>query len=265
MHLEFWVNIIVPIVAGVIYFIMAYEIKKVGQIRGLIFGEIGYRKVFSAFVLLGIYFITRPLQNIMGPHPWPMLINNVRQFFLMSIIAPAILVGIFYWDSDEGDISRAAKIASYSVGFFMAIIFILVNRIAIDGSKVIASFNGINLYDAVWFSLGQKRYELILIHLFAQFISPVGFFVLATAIVRRRRHNYPKDSIYNLMPLKWKYLEIGLEVFVISMLIAGVSALLGHYYTYLWMIYYVGAIISGAIELKSVKILPSSAPSDLGG
>ncbi|HAM39244.1 MAG: hypothetical protein A2474_08080 [Elusimicrobia bacterium RIFOXYC2_FULL_34_12] len=263
MYIEFLVNIIVPIIAGIVYFIMALEVKKVGQIRKLIFGEIGYIKVFNAFIMFGIYFITRPLQNLMGPHPWPMLINNIRQFFLMSIIAPAILVGIFYWDSDEGDIPKAAKIASYSVGFFMAVIFILVNRIAIDGSKIIASFNGLNLYDAVWFSLGQKKNELVLIHLFTQLISPVGYFILATAIVRRRRHNYPKDSVYNLMPLKWRYLEIGLEVFIVSMIIAGISALFGHYYTYLWVIYFVGAIISGTIELKSVKILPSSAPMDL--
>lgn len=263
MSIEFWVNIIVPVIAGVIYFVMALEIKKLGKVRQLIFGEIGYRKVFYAFVLFGIYFITRPLQNIIGPHPWPMITNSIRQFFLMSVISPAILVGIFYWDSDKRDLSKSAEIVSYVVGFVMAVIFILVNRVAIDGSKVIASFNGLNLYDAVWFSVGPKRVELMLIHLFVQLISPVGFFILVIAIVRRRRHNYPTDSVYNLMPLKWRYLEAGFEILLGSIIIAWVAALFGHYYTYLWVIYYIGAIISGAVELKSAKIPPRETPKDL--
>ncbi|MFH1541418.1 MAG: hypothetical protein ABID79_06215 [Elusimicrobiota bacterium] len=259
----FLINIAVPIIAGVIYFIIAIEIKKVEKIRRIIFGEIGYKKVFNAFVLFGIYFITRPLQNIIGPHPWPMIINCVRQFFLMAIISPAILVGIFCWNSDEGEPSRTIKIGSYSIGFLMAVIFILINIAAINSSKIIVLFNDLKLYDAVWFAGGQQKIELKLIHLVSQLISPVGFFFLAVTIIRRRRHNYPSDSIYNQMPLKWKYLEVGLEVFIVSMLAAGLSALLGHYYTYLWLIYFVGAIISGLLELKSIKIAPSSIPKDL--
>ena len=58
------------------------------------------------------------------------------------------------------------------------------------------------------------------------------------------------------MPLKWKYLEIGLEILIASIIIMGGAALFGHYYTYLWVIYYIGAIISGLLELKSVKFRP---------
>lgn len=263
MAIKFWVNIIVPVLAGVIYFVMAWEVKKVSKVRKLIFGEIGFKKVFLAFILFGIYFITRPLQNIMGPHPWPMIINCIRQFLLMGIIAPAVLVGIFYWGSDEGEVPKATEIAAYTVGFVMAIIFILINKVAIDGSKIIATFNEFNLYDAMWFSEGPAKFELLLIHLFVQLVSPIGFFILVIAIVRRRRHNYPKDSEYNLMPLKWRYLEAGFEILVASMIIAWVAALVGHYYTYLWVIYFVGAIISGGIELKSIIIPPSDPPKDL--
>ena len=95
--------------------------------------------------------------------------------FLMAVISPAILVGIFYWDSDEGELPRAVKIASYSVGFLMAAVFILINIAAIDSSKIIASFNGLKLYDAVWFTGGPQKIEFILIHLVSQLISPVGF------------------------------------------------------------------------------------------
>ena len=49
----FLINIAVPVIAGVVYFMMAFEVRKTGKIRHIIFGEIGYRKVFDAFILFG--------------------------------------------------------------------------------------------------------------------------------------------------------------------------------------------------------------------
>ncbi len=265
MFFIFLVNIIVPLIAGILYFIMAMEISKIGSVRKIIFDEIGYKKVSNVFLLFGIYFITRPLQNLIGPHPWPMIVNNLRQFFLMGVISPLILVGIFYWDSNDEKLPRSTTITAYLVGFLMAVIFMLANSAAITGSVEIASLGKIKMYDAVWFSGADKKTQVILIHLIAQFISPVGFLILSTAIVRSRRHKYSADSVYNQMPRKWKYLEAGLMVFIASFITAGFAAIVGRYYTYLWVIYFIGAIISGMLELKSVRIPPRSAPEDLAG
>jgi len=259
----FFINIIVPLISGLIYFFMAYEIKRVSKYRKLIFGELGYRRAFIGFLLFGFYLITRPLQNILGPHPNPMIVNCMRQFFLMGIIAPSILVGIFHWAAVEWKVPKAAEVSSYVIGFLMAVIFILINVVAIDGSKVIAEWNGFRLYDALWFSKGDRRIELILIHLIVQGISPVGFLLLAAGYVRHRRHNYPPESIYNLMPLKWKFLETGLIIIAFSFIFAGFAAFFGHYYTYLWLIYYLGALIAGIIELKGVRLPPKESPEDL--
>lgn len=259
------INILVPIVAGLVYFWMALEINRVSKIRKIMFGDIGYKKVFYAFLLFGIYFITRPLQNLIGPYPWPLIVNCVRQFFLMAVISPAILVGIFHWVPDEKDTPRSATVAAYMVGFFMALVFILINSVAIDGSKVLSEIGGVTIYDATWFSSGQPRAQLILIHLIVQLVSPVGFVLLAAAYVRHRRHNYSLKEVYNLMPLKWRYLEAGLLIFAASFLIAGLAAFFGQYYTYLWVIYFTGAIIAGLFELKGIKIPPREAPADLQG
>jgi hypothetical protein len=263
MKLTFIVNIFVPVIAGLVYFFMASEIRRVSRVRKIMFGEIGYNKIFTAFLLFGVYFITRPLQNLLGPHPWPMLINSLRQFFLMAVISPAILVGIFHWVPSEKGTPRSTAFAAYAVGFFMATIFILTNSLAVDGSKVLATVGGVNIYDPTWFSTGQPKVQLILIHLICQLVSPVGFFALAAAYVRHRRYNYPLSHIYNLMPLKWKHLEVGLLVFAVSLFVAGTAALFGQYYTYLWVIYFFGAIVAGLIELKGIKIPPREAPADL--
>jgi len=257
------INIIVPVIAGLVFFSMAAEIKRVSKIRMIMFGEIGYKKVFTAFLMFGIYFMTRPLQNLMGPHPWPLVINCVRQFFLMAVISPAILVGILHWVPSEKGTPKSATYAAYAVGVLMALMFILVNSSAIDGSKVLATYFGFNIYDATWFSTGPTKPQLVIIHLISQLISPVGFFILAAAYVRHRRYNYPLSNIYNQMPKKWKLLEIGLLTFAGSLLVAGFAAFFGQYYTYLWVIYFTGAIVAGAIWLKSIEIPPRENPPDL--
>ena len=263
MEIRALINIFVPIITALVFFYMAIEIKRVSKVRALIFGEIGYKKVFTAFLMFGIYFATRPLQNLIGPHPWPMIMNSARQFFLMAVIAPAIFVSILHWVPSEKGTSKALEYAAFAFGFFSALIFILINNVAIAGSKEISSFFGMKVYDAVWFSIPQMRIELMIVHLITQLISPVGFFVLSAAYVRHRRHNYTLSEIYNLMPLKWKYLETGLLVFTGAWVLAGIVAIFGGYHTYLWLIYFGGSIVAGMIELRGVQLPPREAPADM--
>jgi hypothetical protein len=145
----------------------------------------------------------------------------------------------------------------------MGVIFVLVNSIAATGSKVIYSFGMINMYDPVWFASGSPVIQLVIIHLICQLVSPVGFFLLAAAYVRHRRHSYQLAHIYNLMPKKWKYLEASLMIFSASFIAAGAAVIFGSYYTYIWVIYFIGAIISGAFELVGIKLPPREIPDDL--
>ena len=231
---EFLINLLVPIITGVVYFIMALETIRVSRIRKFMFGEIGYQKLFNAFILLGIYFITRPLQNIIGPHPWSMIINSARQIFIMGLIAPAIFVGILHWVPGKSGAPRSSVVASYAIGLLMGIIFALTNSLAVDGSKIIATVGNFSLYDATWFS-GDSKIQLVLIHLICQLVSPVGIILLAAAFVRHRRHNYMLGHIYTKMKTKWRYLETGLIILPGSFLLSGFFAMFGRYYTYLWI------------------------------
>lgn len=259
---EFLLNLLVPIITGLVYFVMAVEVIRVSKIRKFMFGEIGYKKLFVAFILFGIYFITRPLQNIIGPHPWPMIINSARQFFIMGIIAPSIFVGILHWVPGESGAPKSSVVASFAIGILMGVIFALTNSMAVDGSKIIATIGNLNLYDATWFS-GESKIQLVLIHLICQLVSPVGIILLAAAFVRHRRHTYMLGHIYTNMKTKWRYLETGLIILPSSFILSGLFAMFGRYYTYLWVIYFVGAIIAGFFVLYSIKLAPREKPADL--
>ncbi|MDR2426178.1 MAG: hypothetical protein LBD46_03215 [Endomicrobium sp.] len=263
MNLDFAVTAFLPIITGLLYFFMAFEVKRTSKYRSIMFGEIGFKKLEIAFIMFAIYFITRPLQNITGPHPWPMIINSARQFFLMSVIAPSILVAIFHWVPATSGAPKSSTFAAYIIGSLMGVIFVLVNTIAATSSKIIYSWGIISMYDPVWFASGVPLIQLVIIHLICQFVSPVGFLLLAAAYVKHRRHNYQLTHIYNLMPKKWRYLEASLMILAGSFLAAGTAVVFGSYYTYVWVIYFIGAIISGAFELIGIKLPPREIPDDL--
>ncbi len=261
--MESLLNIFVPLITGMLYFAMAAEVIRVSKIRKFMFGEIGYQKLFAAFIMLGIYFITRPLQNILGPHPMPMIVNSLRQFFIMGIIAPSIFVGILHWVPGESGAPKSSVFASYCIGILMGIIFVLINSMAADGSKIISTIAGLNLYDATWFSGKDVKFQLILIHLICQLVSPAGIILLAAAFVRHRRHTYMLGHIYTNMKTKWRYLETGLIILPGSFILSGLFAMFGRYYTYLWVIYFIGAVIAGGFVLYSIKLAPREKPADL--
>ncbi|MDR1941663.1 MAG: hypothetical protein LBQ47_04995 [Endomicrobium sp.] len=263
MNSDFLITSFLPVVAGLIYFLMAFEVRRTGKVRALMFGEIGFKKTQTAFIMFGIYFITRPLQNFLGPHPMPLIINCIRQFFLMAVIAPSILVAIFHWVPTPSGAPKSSTFAAYVTGFLIGIIFVLTNTLAVSGSKLIYSWGIINMYDPVWFASGAPVVQLVMIHLICQFVSPVGFLLLAAAYVKHRRHNYQMAHIYNLIPLKWKYLELSMVIFAASFIAAGAAVVFGSYYTYVWVIYFIGAIISGIVELRGIKLPPRDVPHDL--
>ena len=263
MNFDLLITFLLPAFAGLTYFAMAYEVRRTSRLRALMFGEIGFKKMEIAFIMFGIYFITRPLQNVLGPYPMPLLINSARQFFLMAVIAPSILVAIFHWVPTPGGAPKTSAWAAYIIGILMGTIFVLMNSIAVDQSKFVASLGFLNIYDGVWFAGGKRLYQIVAVHLICQFVSPVGFLLLSAAYVRHRRHNYQLRQIYNLIPKKWRYLEASFIIFAASFLIAGAAAVFGSYYTYIWSIYFIGAIVSGAFAMLSIKIPPREMPADL--
>jgi len=263
MKFDLLVTFFLPVITGAVYFFMSGKIRQTGKYRSILFGEIGFKKLEVAFILFGIYFITRPLQNFLGPHPMPLIINSARQFFLMAVIAPSILVAIFHWVPTPSGAPKTNRVAAYVVGVLMGIIFVLVNSIAVGDSKVLFSNGFITAYDPVWFAQSAPVVQLIIIHLICQFIAPVGFLLLAAAYVRHRRHHYELSSVYNLMPLKWKYLEASLMIFAFSFIAAGAAVAFGKYYTYVWVIYFVGAIVAAVVGLQSILMPPRSDPADL--
>jgi two-component system response regulator YesN len=51
-----------------------------------------YRYFIVFLIAFGVFVFGRPLQMLLGPHPLPLIIVNIRVFILCSVLAPAIIL-----------------------------------------------------------------------------------------------------------------------------------------------------------------------------
>src|SRR5512138_3254522 len=88
-----FLNVVVPILAGLVYFAMAKYVHHIGPMRTLVTGELTYRGAYWGFLFMGIYLASRPLQ-ILAPHPWPLIVNNIREFCMIGVFGPAVFLAM---------------------------------------------------------------------------------------------------------------------------------------------------------------------------
>ncbi|MFH1380506.1 MAG: hypothetical protein ABII23_09540 [bacterium] len=250
------VNIIVPIIAGSIFFILAWYIKKIGPMRTLVTGEKTYRWAFWGFLFFGIYLASRPLQIFLGPHPMPLIVNNIREFFMIGLFAPAVFIAMMSFVYGSNKIIKQFVYGMFGFSVILALIFVVTNVFAIGGSKAIFTVGSVTAYDGLWFANPNGDVRELMKVLFAiRFINPVLLITIAGCIVLWRAFHYPPEKmrIYNNIPRKQILLAIANFSFSLSMFMVGIIYLLGHIPNQ-WWIYYVGAMLSGILEAISLSL-----------
>jgi len=249
-------NIIVPLIAGGVFFVMAYYIHYVAPLRSLIISPRTYQGAFWGFVFFGIYLASRPVQILLGSHPWPLIICNMREFLMVAIFAPAVLIAIMYWTLDKKYITKERIGIILGLAVILSIFFSYVNTHAIGGSRVIFKIGSITAHDGLWFANPDPAtHPLMTILFIIRVIDPVGYILFAGILVWWRRVHYPKDSIYDKMRLKFVLLQWSLFLFSFSMLFTGFLFVIWDIPNQ-WWIYYIGAVGAGLLELKSILIPP---------
>jgi hypothetical protein len=249
-------NVGVPVLAGVIYFLLARYVKHIGPMRTLVTGRLTYLGAYWGFLFLGAYLASRPLQILLGPHPAPLIVNSIREFVMIGFFGPAVTVAMLSLVLGSNNLPKMLVRSLFGLGIVCAAIFVIVNVKAIGGSEVIFMMGEWPAHDGVWFHGGpgaSRAYMPILFIL--RLIDPVMLVFGAGTLVLWHGFNYPieKKMLYDNMPKKLYFMGAACIAFSLSMLSVGLLYLFADIPNQ-WWIYYLGALAAGLLETKSLSL-----------
>jgi len=250
-----FLNIVIPILAGLVYFAMAKYVKHIRPMRTLIAGDTTYKGAYWGFLFFGIYLASRPLQ-ILQPHPWPLIVNNIREFCMIGIFGPAVFIAMMSLVFGSERVTKPWIITFLGGGIFMAIVFVITNVFAIGGSEEIFKVGKFTAYDGLWFKNPDTTARGFIKILFViRFLDPVLLVFTAGSIVLWKAVNYPDNmrALYDNMPKKMYILGGACYAFSLSMLSVGLLFMIIKIPNQ-WWIYYLGALAAGFLETISISM-----------
>jgi len=250
-----FLNIVIPLLAGMVYLAMARYVKRIRPMRTLIAGETTYRGAYWGFLIFGIYLASRPLQ-ILQPHPWPLIVNNIREFLMIGIFGPAVFVAMMSLVFGADRMKKKLVMGIFGGCIFLAIVFVITNVFAIGGSEEIYQVGSFHAYDGLWFKNSKTEASGFIQTLFIiRLLDPVILVFVAGTTVLWRAVSYPPEmrSLYNNMPKKLYLLGIACYAFSLSMLSVGLLFIIADIPNQ-WWIYYIGALAAGVLETISISM-----------
>jgi hypothetical protein len=249
-------NVALPLCAGLTFFALARYASHIAPMRILVTGELTYKGAAWGFAFFGAYLLTRPLQILLGPNPMVLVINSVREFCMMALFAPAVFVAMMSLCFGSDRIPRKLVAGAFGVGVLLGFVFLVLNARAMGGTEVIFHIGNYPAYDGLWFRNPDPHGRALMSIVFVvRFLDPLFMLLLAGVIVFRHARHYPPDKkgVYDNMPKKLYLLAAAVFAFPVSMLLTGILILFFDIPNQ-WWIYYLGALLSGLLESKSLSL-----------
>jgi hypothetical protein len=248
-------NVVMPVLAGLVFFAMAKYVKRIGPLRTLIAGELTYKGAYLGFLFLGIYLASRPLQ-ILFPHPWPLIVNNLREFCMIGVFGPAVFLAVLSLVFGHDNVPSRVVGGAVVLGVLLAAVFVIGNSFAIGGSEPIFQVGSLTAHDGLWFKNADlSRRALMPILFVIRVIDPILLVLVAGIVVLWHAATYPveKRLLYDNMPTKLYFLGAACLSFSLSMLSVGLLFVFADIPNQ-WWIYYLGALAAGVLETLSLAL-----------
>lgn len=248
-------NVVMPVLAGLVFFAMALYVHRIGPFRTLIAGELTYQGAFWGFLFMGIYLASRPVQ-ILFPHPWPLIVNNVREFCMIGIFGPAAFLAVLSFVFGHEAVSRRTVWSVGAAGVLLATAFVTINSLVIGGSEPLFHVGRFTAHDGLWFKNPDLARRAWMPALFViRVVDPILLVLAAGAAAVWRGFHFPADkkALYDNMPAKLILMGAACASFSLSMLSVGLLFAFAKIPNQ-WWIYYAGALLAGLLETLSLAL-----------
>lgn len=227
-------NLIIPLISGLflffyfVYFVFAHPSK-----------ALSFRLLVVFLIAFSAFLFGRPLQLLIAPHPFPLIIVNIRVFILCSVLAPLLILTV-------RSFNRTVPVAEFLLVFGaclpLGIAYAAFNTLGTTGSYVLFNIAGITAYENLtpsgigpWYG----REVTIAVQTFT------GVILLVFSIVRfaQAGRGSRKGS---LLADKAALINAGLFIFALSFILGSLARQ--------WWVYYASSVITTLLIGGSVLI-----------
>lgn len=227
-------NLVGPLLSGLFllfcfaYFIFAHPSR-----------ALSYRLFVVFLVGLSLFLFGRPLQLLLGPHPLPLIIVNIRVFILCSVLVPVIILMARTY---KKGITRREGLAVALACLPLGLGYVAFNAAGTDASYVLFEMGGLVAYDNLTPSLRPPFYGRE-VTIGIQAITGLLLLVFSfLRLVRLRKESRPKAILGD----KEFLVNVGILVFALSFILGSLARQ--------WWIYYVSSIVTAMLVGGSVLI-----------
>lgn len=237
LSLEIFTNIFIPILSGFFLFMYFMYLVVIEEIKTK------STKYFLVFLMsFGFFLIGRPFQVLLGPHPNPLIINNIRSFIFSAITIPSLILADFFQTSEN---KKNNAIGFFITGTVLGIIYCIFNTLNTSGAKIIFSIGAIFFHDSITPYMKPPFYGrevTIVVYL------SLAILLFVDSIRKIRSTSIHKNYVGMILKRVYLY-NTGKILFAITFFL---GSLLKQ-----WWIYYLGSIFSATFlgygVLQSIK------------
>ena len=227
-------NLIIPLISGsfcffyFVYFVFAHPSRAVS-----------YRLFVAFLVGFSLFLFGRPLQLLLGPHPLPLIVVNIRVFILCSALAPiSILTARTY----NKRITRREGLAVFAACLPLGLGYVVFNTLGTQASYRLFELAGLAAWDNLTPSLKAPWYGRE-VTIGVQTVTGLLLFLFSgIRLVSMRRESRPKA----LLGDKEFLINTGILIFALSFILGSLARQ--------WWIYYVSSIATALLVGGSVLI-----------
>lgn len=168
----FLTNVICPLISGIALLCFALYFFYAGE--GLFLRRARFTPLF--LLTFGIFVLGRPVQLLIGPSPWPLIINIIRAVLLIAISCPLVLFQARALSAPAG--SHARLRLPFIVGIALTAIYTFAMLAGSTQTVPIFELGSLIAYECTPASFTPPLFARELAQV-AQMVAGIGFFGLA--------------------------------------------------------------------------------------
>jgi two-component system response regulator YesN len=235
--MQIFSNVLAPLISGVffliyfIYFAIANPSKAAS-----------YRFFVVILVSLSAFSLGRPLQLLLGPHPIPLIIVNLRVFLLCAVIAPAILLASDLFNKKR---RRGFERATIAAGALLGTVYVVFNTLGTRASRELFDVFGGVARDNLTPSLQPPFYGRE-VTIGVQVVT--GLLLVSASLVKLARLKL-ETATDGILRNKAFLFNLGVLIFAVSFIVGSLAKQWGIYYSASML----SALLFGGSVLMDVK------------